>query len=68
MNLGPFVADHAVPLSLMIRKVYDDEIYDGKRLVELCTVYSTLVLITGNEDRILNELGLKKNMPDELGW
>ena len=59
------IADHAVPLSLMLDRIYSNSDWSTDQLVELVREYSTIVLITPDEDRALLESGLKKHMPQD---
>jgi len=62
---GPetLIADHAIPLSLMLEMVYIGTEWSKELLAALVRKYSTIVLITRDEDAALLAAGLKKRMP-----
>ena len=61
------VADHAVPISLLLEEIYKEkDSITLDQLVKLLEKYSAMTLITRNEDNLLIEKGLAKKMP--IGW
>ena len=62
---GPVIADHAVPLSVLLDKVYRRKKIDTDQLVRLVSAYSCMVLITRDEDTCLRNAGLVKSMPPD---
>lgn len=62
---GRLVADHAIPVSLALSKIYECNPSTTEQLVSLVREFSTMVLITENEDRRLRDAGLVKTMPIE---
>jgi hypothetical protein len=61
----PVVADHAVPLSLLLDEVYKKRIVETTALVELVSLYSVMALVTREEDSLLRKRGLAKRMPED---
>lgn len=56
------VADHALPISVLLSKFYNSNWSLDKTILEL-KKYNTTVLITKDENSELNKLGLSKKMP-----
>jgi hypothetical protein len=63
---APLVADHAVPVSVSLRAFEDLETLSIDSVVALMAKYTTMVLITPDEDNRLTQNGLVKSMP--AGW
>jgi hypothetical protein len=59
------IADHAIPIGVLLKKVYDDQIKDVDGLVALVYRYAMMVLITKAEDKLLRKAGLVKAMPPD---
>lgn len=59
------VADHAVPISLLLKEVYAQESLTLDALVNLVGKYSIMVLITDAEDDRLAARGLVNKMPGD---
>lgn len=59
------VADHAIPISLLLKEVYGRPGITLDQLVSLVGKYSMMVLITDTEDDKLAAAGLYKKMPND---
>lgn len=59
------VADHAIPISLLLKEVYAQGEITLDELVNLVGKYSIMVLITDAEDDRLAASGLVKKMPGD---
>jgi len=57
------IADHAIPISLLLKEVYEHEGLTLDELVTLVGKYAVMVLITDAEDDRLAAAGLVKKMP-----
>lgn len=60
------VADHAIPISLLLKEVYAQPKITLDNLIELVGKYAVMVLITDTEDDALASAGLVKKMP--IDW
>lgn len=59
------VADHAIPISLLLKEVYEHPGLTLDNLVALVGKYAVMVLITDAEDDRLASAGLVKKMPSD---
>jgi len=57
------VADHALPLSILLNSVYQRKLTDVDDLIRLVALHSVMALITKEEDDRLKSRGLVKTMP-----
>lgn len=62
---GRTVADHAVPISEMLKKISAKRIVNTADLTKFVCQYSTMVLITTEEDNRLRNEGLANAMPTD---
>ncbi|WP_143072614.1 MULTISPECIES: hypothetical protein [unclassified Variovorax] len=62
---GPVIADHCIPLSLLVQRVLRERIADVDVLVKLAYEHSAMALVTKDEDQKLTEFRLRKSMPSD---
>jgi hypothetical protein len=57
------IRDHAIPLSVMLDKIYSIRLHSTDELLGLVNTHSVTAEITSDEDKQLHECGINRCMP-----
>ena len=63
-----FTYDHAIPVNIIKTVLLNLEVKNFQAVTNILQLTDVVVIITNDENRLLNENGLKQNLPNNAQW